>query len=148
MKHQNKVWVLVAIVAILGLALGGYFKWKQSSYWTVQPTVIEEHILDQTFLDENLKDLGRLLQSARVTPYLAPEGKGDLSGFIIDSIEPNSFFSKVGLQNKDIVVRVNDILLKKPQAGLEIFQKLKGRSNTDVIIRRNEEWLLLRYSIK
>ena len=65
--------------------------------------------LNKKMVNENLSDLKSLMNQAVVRPYL---NKGVQEGLIISNIAPNSLYEKMGLQNGDIIIDVND----KPDA--------------------------------
>ncbi|MEK7748108.1 MAG: type II secretion system protein GspC, partial [Nitrospirota bacterium] len=94
-------------------------------------------VMDRQEVDTAIAQLPELLTKARIVPNFT-DGKPD--GFRIFSIRQGSFYEKIGLQNGDIIKRVNNIDVGNPQNFLEVFEKLKGENNIQVEgIRDNKE---------
>ncbi len=92
-----------------------------------------------------LNNLSELATQARIVP--AFEG-GKAVGFKLFSIKPGSLYSKIGLQNGDVINRINGYEMSSPEKGLEVYQKLKDSSNITVDIKRRGKAQTLDYSIQ
>jgi general secretion pathway protein C len=95
-------------------------------------------------VDGALNNLSELATQARIVP--AFEG-GKPVGFKLFSIKPGSLYSKIGLQNGDVVNRINGFEMSSPEKGLEVYQKLKDSSNVTVDIKRRGKPMTLDYTI-
>lgn len=96
-------------------------------------------------VDNALNNLSELATQARVVP--AFEG-GKPVGFKLFSIKPGSLYSKIGLQNGDVVSRINGYEMSSPEKGLEVYQKLKDSANVTVDIKRRGKPMTLDYTIQ
>lgn len=96
-------------------------------------------------VDDALNNLSSLATQARIVP--AFEG-GKPVGFKLFSIKPGSLYSKIGLQNGDVINRINGYEMSSPEKGLEVYQKLKDSSNVDLEIKRRGKPLKLGYTIR
>jgi general secretion pathway protein C len=96
-------------------------------------------------VDNALNNLSELATQARVVP--AFEG-GKPVGFKLFSIKPGSLYSKIGLQNGDVINRINGYEMSSPEKGLEVYQKLKDSSNITVDIKRRGKAMTLDYTIQ
>lgn len=96
-------------------------------------------------VDGALNNLSQLATEARVVP--AFEG-GKPVGFKLFSIKPGSLYSKIGLQNGDVVNKINGYEMSSPEKGLEVYQKLKDSSNVTVDIKRRGKTMTLDYTIQ
>lgn len=96
-------------------------------------------------VDNALNNLSELATQARVVP--AFEG-GKPVGFKLFSIKPGSLYSKIGLQNGDVISRINGYEMSSPEKGLEVYQKLKDSSNVTVDIKRRGKAMTLDYTIQ
>lgn len=92
-----------------------------------------------------LNNLSELATQARIVP--AFEG-GKPVGFKLFSIKPGSLYSKIGLQNGDVINRINGYEMSSPEKGLEVYQKLKDSSNITVDIKRRGKPQTLDYAIQ
>lgn len=95
-------------------------------------------------VDKALNNLAELSTQARVVP--AFEG-GKTVGFKLFSIRPGSLYSKIGLQNGDVVTRINGYEMSSPEKGLEVYTKLKDSKQVTVDIKRRGKPITLDYSI-
>jgi len=96
-------------------------------------------------VDGALNNLSELATQARIVP--AFEG-GKPVGFKLFSIKPGSLYSKIGLQNGDVINRINGFEMSSPEKGLEVYQKLKDSSNITVDVKRRGKPMTLDYSIQ
>ncbi|HXN07932.1 MAG TPA: type II secretion system protein GspC [Nitrospiria bacterium] len=102
-------------------------------------------VLDRQEVQKNLDNLNQLLTQARVVPNFT-EGKPD--GFKLFSIVPQSFYEKVGLQNGDVLERVNGVEIKDPESFLRVFQNLKDENRISLDLVRNDIKQTLSYEIR
>jgi general secretion pathway protein C len=98
----------------------------------------------QSEVDAALSNLTALSTQARIVP--AFEG-GKAVGFKLFSIRPGSLYSKIGLQNGDVISRVNGYEMTSPDKALELYQKLKDTKQVTVDVKRRGKPTTLDYSI-
>lgn len=92
-----------------------------------------------------LNNLSELATQARIVPAFE---SGKPVGFKLFSIKPGSLYSKIGLQNGDVINRINGYEMSSPEKGLEVYQKLKDSSNITVDIKRRGKAQTLDYTIQ
>lgn len=102
-------------------------------------------VLDRRELDDSLKNLPQLLTKARVIPSFK-DGKPD--GFRIFAIAKNSLYDKIGLQNGDILHRINSVDVTSPQNFMKVIEQLKDESNISVDLMRNNQKETFSYEIR
>lgn len=102
-------------------------------------------VLDRREIESAVDNLPQLLTKARIIPNFS-EGKPD--GFRIFAITEDSLYSKIGLQNGDILHRINGIEVKDPQNFLKVFEQLKDESNITVDLVRNNQKETFGYEIR
>ncbi len=102
-------------------------------------------VLDRQEIAMALDNLPQLLTKARVVPNFNA-GKPD--GFRIFSIVPDSFFSKIGLQNGDVLQRINGVEVKDPENFMKVFQQLKGETSVTLDLVRNNQKQTFAYEIR
>lgn len=120
-------------------------KVPQASASGVQQVTSNRWVLDRQEIDSALENLSRLLTKARVVPHF---NQGKTDGFRIFSIVPDSFFSKIGLQNGDILQRINGIEVRDPQKFMMVFQQLKGEASITLDLMRNNRKQTFQYEIR
>ncbi len=89
-------------------------------------------------------NLADLATKARIVPSFK---NGVADGFKFFSIVPDSLYAKVGIQNGDVIRRINGYEMNSPDKALEIYQKLRDASRLEVEIERRGETLRKAYSI-
>ena len=102
-------------------------------------------VVDRREIENAVDNLPQLLTKARIIPNFS-EGKPD--GFRIFAIAEDSLYSKIGLQNGDILHQVNGIEVKDPQNFLKVFEQLKDESAITVDLVRNNQKETLSYEIR
>jgi len=100
--------------------------------------------ITQTEVNKALGNLSKIATKARIVP--AFEG-GKSIGFKLFSIRPGSVYSKIGIQNGDIIQKVNGYDLNSPDKALELYQKLKDGKEFSVDIKRRGKPVTLDYGI-
>jgi len=103
------------------------------------------YVVDRREVDGAVENLPQLLTQARIVPNFT-SGKPD--GFRIFAIQASSLYAKIGLQNGDILHRVNDIEVKDPQNVMQIFSQLKDESRIAVDLVRGGQPQTLSYDIR
>jgi type II secretory pathway component PulC len=113
----------------------------------ITPVSENQFVVNQAFLEKNLLNLNEILQTARATPYVDPSS-GKFRGFLIQSIDPNSPFRKLGVNQGDVLTAVNDIVLDNAGKGLEAFQKLRNSPKVSLQVLRGGQPYSMSYDIK
>lgn len=113
----------------------------------ITPVSDTEYVVKQGFLEKNLLNLNEILQTARAIPYVEP-GTGKFRGFLVQSIDPSSLFSQLGVRQGDILTGVNDIVLDNAGKGLEAFQKLRNSNKISLEVIRSGQKTTMNYDVK
>ncbi len=111
----------------------------------IQKTGENSYGVPRSAVDGALNNLSELATQARIVP--AFEG-GKPVGFKLFSIKPGSLYSKIGLQNGDVISRINGFEMTSPEQGLSIYQKLKDATNVTVDVKRRGKPMTLDYAIQ
>ena len=96
-------------------------------------------------LEKTLGNLNDIAMQARIMPAFKD---GVSQGFRLYSIRPNSLYQKIGIQNGDIVKRINGFDLNSPEKALELYSKLRDSSRIDIEIERNGNPIKKTYNIR
>jgi len=92
-------------------------------------------ILESAWVEKELGEgFSKVLQAARFVPNTQPDG--GMNGFRVFSIDPQTIMSKIGLQNDDVITKVNDTNMKQPDQGFALYQSLQDERNITIHLLR------------
>ena len=101
-----------------------------------------QYVLKRADLNKATSNLGALASQARIVP-----SKKD-NGFKIFSISKDSLYSKIGIQNGDVLKSINGIELSSPDKALEAYSRLQNASKLSLDIVRKGQNETLEYTIE
>ena len=104
-----------------------------------------QYVVAKTEINNALTNLSDLATKARIVPSFK---NGVANGFKLFSIVPDSLYAKIGIQNGDVIRRINGYEMNSPDKALEIYQKLRDASRIEIEIERRGETLRKSYSIE
>ena len=104
-----------------------------------------KYVVPQSEIDNTLTNLNTVAMQARIVPNF--EG-GKANGFKLFSIKPDSIYSKIGLQNGDVIQKINGFEMNSPDKALEIYQKLKDSKHISLDVNRNGKPTNMDYTIR
>lgn len=127
---------------------------RESAVLTPQSDTIRQvsenaWVLDKIEVDNAIANMSSLMTQIRVVPNIT--GTGDsvqTDGFKIFSISPSSLFSRIGLQNNDIIKEVNGVSLNSIEQAYEAFSRLQGESSIQLNLLRKGQPLTLAYDVR
>jgi general secretion pathway protein C len=99
--------------------------------------------LNKKMVNENLSDLKSIMSQAVVRPFL---NEGVQEGLIISNIAPNSLYEKMGLQNGDIIIDVNNKRMQSADNLLQTVNLMQSGSSIAVNVKRNGKIEAINYS--
>jgi general secretion pathway protein C len=73
---------------------------------------------------------------------------GQARGFKLFAIRPGSLYAKLGLQNGDVIQRVNGMSLKTPQSALAAFESLREARHVEVDLERGGTMIHKVYDVR
>jgi general secretion pathway protein C len=104
-----------------------------------------QYAVARSEINSALTNLSDLATKARIVPSFK---NGVANGFKLFSIVPDSLYAKIGVQNGDVIRRINGYEMNSPDKALEIYQKLRDASRIELEIERRGETLRKSYSIE
>lgn len=104
-----------------------------------------DYEIPRTEIDRTLANLNDVAMQARIVPHFKD---GVAQGFKLFSIRPDSIYSKIGIQNGDVIKRINGFDLNSPEKALEVYSKLKESSRIDIEVERNGSAVRKTYQVK
>jgi len=106
----------------------------------------EQHYqIERSTVNGALANLNDLAMQARVVPSFK---NGQANGFKLFSIRPDSLYSKIGIQNGDVVQRINGFDMNSPDKALEAYTKLRSAPSLDLQVERNGQTMTYHYAIQ
>jgi general secretion pathway protein C len=111
----------------------------------IRATGENEYEVPRPEIDKTLSNLNDVAMQARIVPAFQD---GVAKGFKLFSIRPDSIYTKIGVQNGDIIRRINGYDLNSPEKALEVYSKLKEASRIDIELERNGSVVRKTYNIR
>ena len=96
------------------------------------------------FIEDTLSDLNKVATQARIVPSFK---NGVANGFKLFSIQPGSLYSAIGVENGDVIQRINGYEMNSPDKALEVYQKLRESQNIKIEIERNGQTVTKDYKV-
>jgi general secretion pathway protein C len=95
-------------------------------------------------IDQQLGNLSTISTQARIVPSFK---NGVANGFKLFSIQPGSLYAAMGVQNGDVIQRINGYEINSPDRALELLQKLRESSAVSIELERGGQPLKKDYNI-
>lgn len=111
----------------------------------ITKTSESEWRIPKSEIENILGNFNALATQARIVPSF---NNGKANGFKLFSIRPDSLYSKIGVQNGDIVQKINGYEINSPDKALEIYSKLKDAQSITVDLIRRGRTQTLSYAIQ
>ncbi|MEO1480522.1 MAG: type II secretion system protein GspC [Myxococcota bacterium] len=111
----------------------------------VEQTGANEYVVDQEYIDETMGNLSQVATQARIVPSFK---NGKANGFKLFSIKPGSIYQKIGLQNGDVIQKINGYSIDSPDKALEVYSKLKTSKNVNIELLRRGRAMSKAYEIR
>jgi general secretion pathway protein C len=105
----------------------------------------DQWAIDRDEIDKTLSNLNSIAMQARIVPSFKD---GEANGFKLFAIRPNSLYSKLGIQNGDIIHKINGFAINSPDKALEIYQKLKNARSIEIQLTRRGKSKKLNYRVE
>ena len=84
------------------------------------------------------------MNQAVVRPFF---NEGVQDGYIVSNIAPNSLYEKMGLQNGDVIININNKPIQSAADLLHMVNLLQSGSRTALNVKRNGRIEAINYSI-
>lgn len=111
----------------------------------IRKTADDKFVIDRRELEKTVANINEVFTQARAVPYFED---GKTVGFRVFAIKPGSVFEKIGLQNGDVINRVNGVELTDPTKAISLFTELQNEGHIAVDLQRNKATKNLSYEIR
>jgi general secretion pathway protein C len=103
------------------------------------------YIVDQKKVQQAIESPNQLMTDARLQPNFA---NGKQEGFTLREVKPGGIYQSLGMQNGDVLLRINDYNISNPENALQAFTALRGMDRIQLDILRNGSKTTLTYQIR
>ncbi len=103
------------------------------------------YMVDQREVAASTDNLSHILTQARALPYVE---QGKTVGFRLSEIVPGSIFEKIGLQNGDVIQRINAQDVDDPAKFFQLYQGLKDEHSIAIDLLRGGQRQTLSYDVR
>lgn len=104
-----------------------------------------EFIVRRSLIDRILENQAELMRSTRIVPHT--EG-GRTTGVQMFGIRGNSLLGRLGMQNGDILNRINGLEIASPDRALEAYSRLRTSDHITVSVTRNGQPVNIDFNIR
>ena len=104
-----------------------------------------QYLLDQSQVQNALSNPEQVLSDARLYPNIE---NGRHEGFRILEVKPGGLYEKLGIKNRDILLRINALELTSPEAAMQALSSLQGMNTVNLDIIRNGKKMSMGYQIR
>lgn len=101
----------------------------------VQKTGENKFSLKRSDVLKYTSDLSSVLMQARAVPARR-QGTGEVYGWKLQDIQPNSIYTQLGLQAGDVITGVNGAPVTNVQQAMEMYRALKDSPNIKIQLER------------
>lgn len=96
-------------------------------------------------LRQAMENPREILTDARFVPNIVD---GRQEGFIVRELKKGGIYESLGLEDGDILLRVNDLPITGPESALQAFTALKGMDRIELDIMRRGQRISMTYQIR
>lgn len=102
-------------------------------------------VISQEGIIHALENPAQLMTDARLQPNYV---NGRQEGFMLREVRNGGIYQSLGLQNGDVLLRINNYDITNPEIALQAFTALKGMDRVTLDIMRNGSRMTLNYQIR
>ncbi|MCX7793732.1 MAG: hypothetical protein N2257_04930 [Thermodesulfovibrionales bacterium] len=96
-------------------------------------------------LRQAIENPREILTDARFIPNIVD---GRQEGFVVRELKKGGVYESLGLEDGDILLRVNDLPITGPESALQAFSALKGMDRIELDIMRRGQRISMTYQIR
>lgn len=101
--------------------------------------------IDQQRVQQAIEKPDQIMTDARFVPNIVD---GKQQGFVLREVKPGGIYSSLGLQNGDILLRINEFSISNPETALQAFTALRGIDRAQLDVIRNSAKMTMTYQIR
>jgi len=105
----------------------------------------DTYIVDQRKIQQAISNPGQMMTDARLRPNV---NDGKEGGFILSEVKLGGIYHSLGLQDGDVLLRINEYDISNPERALQAFTALKGLERVQIDLMRRGSKMTMTYQIK
>ncbi len=105
----------------------------------------DTYMVDQRKIQQAISNPSQMMTDARLRPNL---NSGKEEGFILSEVKPGGIYHSLGLQDGDVLLRINEYDISNPERALQAFTALKGLERVQIDLIRRGSKMTMTYQIK
>lgn len=103
------------------------------------------YLVDPQRLQQAIERPEQIMTDARFIPNIM---EGRQQGFVLREVKPGGIYQGLGLQNGDVLLRINEYAISNPESALQAFTALRGIDRAQLDIIRNGAKMTMTYQIR
>ncbi len=103
------------------------------------------YIVDQARLQQMIANPSQIMTDARLRPN---SSNGKEEGFILSEVKPGGIYQSLGLQDGDVLLKINEYDISNPETALQALTALKGLDRVQIDLIRAGSRMTMNYQIK
>lgn len=103
------------------------------------------YVVDQGRLQQAIANPSQMMTDARLKPNAV---NGREEGFVLSEVKPGGIYQSLGLQDGDVLLRINEYDISNPERALQAFTALKGLDRVQVDLIRQGTKMTMTYQIQ
>ncbi len=103
------------------------------------------YMVEQKKIQQAIENPKEIMTDARLLPNVVD---GKQQGYILNEVRPGGIYQSLGLQNGDVLLRINEYNISHPENALQAFTALRGMERVQLDIMRNGSKMTMTYQIR
>jgi general secretion pathway protein C len=136
--------IMISDITVMKTATGRRRQEAVSSQFSRQISD-DTFYLDQRKVQSAIENPKELMTDARLLPNYVG---GRQEGFALSEVRPGGIYYSLGLQNGDVLLRINEFDISRPELALQAFTALQGMDRVQLDIFRNGTRMTMTYQIR
>jgi general secretion pathway protein C len=112
---------------------------------TAEPPALPAYTIDRGEFTSAMGRFSELTQQVKLRPYM---DQGQPQGVVLETIDPTSIFTRIGLQSGDIITGINGIPIASVQDALNFYRRLSASSDVRLEILRSGQKETIDYRLE
>jgi general secretion pathway protein C len=104
-----------------------------------------EYVIDQKAIQHALDNPTQIMTDAKFIPNMTQDKQ---EGFVLREVRKNGIYDNLGMQNGDVLLRINGSSISNPENALQAFTALRGMDKIQLDIIRDKNRMVMNYQIR
>jgi len=143
--ESNGKLIKITMVDVLAPSEMEDIRGRRAPAGPVQLVKKGEYMIDQKAVQLALDNPTQIMMDAKLVPHMI---QGKQEGFILREVRRSGLYDSLGMQNGDVLLRINSFNISNPENALQAFTALRGMDKVQLDIIRNNNRMTLTYQIR